>query len=511
MTATSALKLQSKRRSDKTEKEPLRFTRDELLWPVLFMLSMSMIGLEFPLGFIFVPLIMFSRFRNDRYDFIVQLTIFLGGYNLINSSAIYCDQSILTLLLGIVAMILVRKTPILSKTTWLCIAYFVAIIWLTTYSDESFMVQSIGFRAYFCIVYLFVPFLVFSGRDFDIKLLFRKLFIYSFIFSAYYLIDSVILGGEFFLPRDPSLQTFNITSTFYDPWVFPFSFTFPRRWPPGLYILMTIVYPAARCYKLSWWQWGLLIGGMMVSRTFTFTLAFFAGYFICRSSRRTILLYALAAPVVGVALYFIDGVLPTTIQEGADGIQTRTTTLRFKSQIDQFIDLANNNADEESLAAIGTGRGAQIIPKMDLLLRMDKEWTGFGFLSRDLTKSNKYTIENDMYGNPDMADEVATGVESVPFQIILDIGIIGLILHVLFFILLWVIIRRLPYSGFFLTTICLFAFIGISGMQGLIRHDTLVLCGLAYAAVILNEKRQLDGFDLPPLKQPKKETVPSRK
>lgn len=470
-----------------------------------------MIGLEFPLGFIFVPLIMFSRFQHDRYDFIVQLTIFLGGYTLTNSAAIYFDQSILTFLLGFIAMILIRKTPILKKTLWLCIGYFAVIFYLTMLSDESFLVQTIGFRAYMAIVYLFVPFLVFSGRDFDIRILFRKLFIYSFLFCAFYLIDSGILAGEFLLPRDPSLQTFNISSTFYAPWVSPFSFTFPRRWPPGLFILLTIVYPAARYYKLSWWQWFLIIGAMMVSRTFTFTLAFFIGYFVCRSSRRTILLYALAAPVVGVLLYFVDSALPTTMMEGADGIQTPTTTLRFKSQIDQFIDLINNNADEESLAAIGTGRGAQIIPKIELLLRLDKQWTGFGFLSRDMTKSSKYTIENDMYNNPDMADEVATGVESVPFQIILDIGIIGLIAHIVFFILLWAIIRRLPYSGFFLTAICLFALIGLSGLHGLIRHDTLILCALVYAAVILNEKRQLEGFDLPPLRESRQETVPSHK
>ncbi|MDE6287354.1 MAG: hypothetical protein K2M00_01050, partial [Muribaculaceae bacterium] len=111
MRAASAALIQSKRRSD-SERELLSIPRNEFLWPLLFMLSMSMIGLEFPLGFLFVPLIMFSRFRNDRYDFIVQLTIFLGGYTLTNSAAIYYDQSIITVVLGLVAMLLIRKTPI---------------------------------------------------------------------------------------------------------------------------------------------------------------------------------------------------------------------------------------------------------------------------------------------------------------------------------------------------------------------------------------------------------------
>lgn len=469
------------------------------MWPLAFMLSMSMIGLHFPLGYLLLPIILINRFKNDRYDFIIQLTIFFGGYSLMTASDVYLNLFNIIFILNITAMILIRKVPIIKHVLILCLLYAAALITFAMLSDESFAVQSMALRYYLIILYLFVPFLVFSGREFDIKILFRKLFIYAFIFCAFYLIDCIVLNGIFFLPNDPSWATYKITSTFYDPWIHPFSFSFPRRWPPGLYILLLLVYPAARYYKMNWWQWGLIIGGLMVSRTFTFTLAFIIGYIACGATGRQLVRYGFLFIVAFVALYFVDGMLGEATIEGDGDIVTKSSALRIKSQVDQFISL--NEADEETLAALGTGRGAQIIPKLELLLKYDRQWIGFGFLSREMTKSNKYIIENELYGNPDEEVEVATGVESTPFQVILDIGIIGLIVHLLFFFALWFVIRKLPHSIFFLSTMLLFMFVGISGMSGLIRTGGQLMAGLAYAAVILNSKRQLPGFNLPPLRQ----------
>ena len=153
--------------------------------------------------------------------------------------------------------------------------------------------------------------------------------------------------------------------------------------------------------------------------------------------------------------------------------------------------------DDEDLAAIATGRGAQIIPKLELLFKYDREWLGLGFLSRDRTKSNKYIIENELYANPEFSEEVATGVESTPFQIMLDVGILGLIIHVAFLFGLWFIIRRLPDSGFFVSVMVVFIVAGISGFSGLIRIGGELWASLAWAACVLASKRQLAGFDLP--------------
>lgn len=481
------------------KKTPLDLKARDFMWPVLFMLSLSMIGLDFPLGLLFCPLVMFNRFRYDRYDFLLQLSIFLGGFSMITSANIYFSLIHLTFLLGLVAALTMKKAPILKKVLTLICVYTLGILFFVFKSDESFLVQLTGIESYLSIIYVFVPFMVFSGREFDIERFFRQLMIYAFIFCGFYILDSAVMGGMFFIPNDPSLATYGIESHFWAPYIKILSFEFPRRWPPGLFILMLTVYPITRIYKLNKWQWALIIGAMLVCRTFTFTIAFVVGYMLCRATARQVVFYCAAFVVAVFALYQLDSTLGEVTVEGADGIESKQSALRVKSSIDQL--LFFDSADEETLASIGTGRGAQIIPKMELLFNLDREWIGFGFLSRTDTKSTKYIIDNELYVNPEFETEVATGVESVPFQIILDIGIIGLIFHVIVFAWLWLIVRRLPHQLFFLSTILLFAAIGFSGLHGLIRYDTLILTGLAWAAVVLSCKRTLPGFNLPPVRR----------
>ena len=486
----------------KTALEPLGLSKTDYAWPLMFMLSMTMIGQNFPLGYLFVPLILFNRFQRDRYDFIIQLTIFFGCYALTNIAHDYViNIHNIILILCASAIFLLRKPPIIKRAIWLFAAYIVVLLAFAMMSDEALSIQFLGMENWLMIAYMFVPFLVFSGREFDIKVFFRHLFPYLFISCAYYVIDSAILGGMFFLPRDVSYAVYDIFPTFYDPWINPISNAFCRRWPTGLYYLCVLVYPIARYYKLNWRQWALILLALAISRTFLFTIGLVITYILCKGfTFRRLAGYFTIGLTAFVALYFIDSSLGTAYIENEFGEKTETSTFRISSQVDQIINFDPTSADDEALAAIGTGRGAQIIPKFELLYRMGREWIGFGFLSRDLTKNSKYIIDNDLYSNPDMAEEVAIGVESVPFQIVLNIGYIGLILHIVFFALLWVIIKHLKYSGLYAATAFTFAITGFSGISGLIRHDSLILVGLAWAAVVLNSKRELQGFSLPPVR-----------
>lgn len=501
---TPAATATKKEKPKKFEKEPLEFTWREFMWPLAFMLTMSMLGLRFPLAWLFLPIILLNRFKFDRYDLMIQLTIFLGGYSFmpkINGVAMVITA------ISVTAIIILRKPPILKKTLIAIAAYFIALIIFASTSYESMSVQLQGIYVYMAIMWLFVPFMCFSGRDFDIKKFFRKVYIYALIACIFYIIDSVILGGLFLVPADPSWGTFDIVSTFDNPYIQPLSFNFIRRWPPGLYILILLVYPTARLFKLRPWMWIVILGAVLVSRTFTFTIALIVGYIFCRGTGKQLVIYTVSFLVAGVALYFIDGMLPETTLEGNTDAVTKSSTLRIKSQVDQFIDLDPSKADEETLAALGTGRGAQIIPKLELLFSMHREWIGLGFLSRDLTTSTRYRIDNELYSNPEEADEVATGVESTPFQIMLDIGFLGLIVHLLFFAALWLIVRRLRNSAYFLSVMLIFMLMGISGFSGLIRIDGLLWTSIVYAAVILNDKRSLPGFDLPPIRRKAHQTL----
>ena len=54
--------------SDNEAKEQLSISRHEWGWPLLFLISMSMVGLQFPLGYLFLPVILIRSFKKDRYS-----------------------------------------------------------------------------------------------------------------------------------------------------------------------------------------------------------------------------------------------------------------------------------------------------------------------------------------------------------------------------------------------------------------------------------------------------------
>ncbi len=478
-----------------TAKVPLRITREEVFWPLAFMLSMSMIGLRFPLGYLLAPVILINRFKHNRYDFIIMLSLMMGFYNLfwINDTIIknYNVASILSL--G--CMVAIKKAPILRRIVVALVIYFFGLLFFCLMSDESMISQIFGVRDYLLIAYLFVPIAAFSGMKFDIRQFFHRLMIFAFIFCWFYILDSIVFGGFLLMPEDAT-HTLK-ESVFYDLNIHPISEMFIRRWPQGLYIFSLCAYPIARYYKLSRAQWAIIAVAFLISRSFTVTVGFVVAIFLAQRNFGKLLKYAAISLVGMVGLYFVDGIISgggTTVVQGESGMHYTSTPLRIKSQIDQIIDFCTGNYDEETVAALGSTRGAQVVPKFELLYDLGKEWTGFGFLDRERTTNQKYIIINDLYLDVEKSEEVATGVEIIPAQVILSIGYLGLILHILFFVYLWRVLRRLPEAGLYLSSAAFFVVAGISGFCGLIEPSSLVLVGLACGVAILAAKPDLPGF-----------------
>lgn len=473
-------------------KEPLKFTFKEILWPTAFLLSLSMIGLHIPVGFLFVPLILLQRFINDRYDFVIMLTFLVGGYAFIEGPDLYIDLMLLTTLVWVLACLVLKKPPILMKV-FVAICIFCALqLLIMSRSLESMRIQWPGLRDSLTIGYLFVPFVVFSGKKFDIMVFFKHVIAYVLVICVFYIIDSAIVGGEVLIPRDPSFYHSGLVSMIGN---LHYGDFLVRRWPLALKILVLAVYPIAKYYKLSPLQWVLIISALLICRTFTFAAGVVVGYVVLKGKGTKLLKYAGIGIAAIVALYFIDASLGETVIESEyheDEVSV-TSTLRIKSQIDQILFFDATKADDTDLAKLGTNRGAQIIPKLMLLYELGKEWTGLGYLSRENTKISAYTIDNFMYFDVDNSIEVATGVECDPIQILLTIGYFGLILYVAFYYYLWRVIRKLPYAGLYLSTLGIFCLIGIAG-AGILSHSSLILVALGYAAVILNSKDRLEWY-----------------
>lgn len=470
--------------SSSSQREELHFSANEFGWPLGFMLCCTMCGLKIYFAWLFVVAILVNRFINNKYDFIIMLTILGSSMSLIDLVDTMMPISSLIFIVSLLLLILFRKNGVMVRLTWWFFFYFIILLWLAHYSLESMRGQLPGIFRYMSVIAFIIPVGVFSGYEFDKRYFFKRIFVYAFLFAGFFMFDVCIMNGAFLLPRDPSWIFYEMASDIDQINIYPFSFIFPRRWPTPLYIYILCIFPLVRYYKMPFVKWLWMLIPIGLSRTFTFTFGLIITYIFCIGKIKQLLKYAAIGIAAFTVLYFIDGELPE--YEG-------NSTLRIKSSVDQFLLLDLSKADDEDLAELGSTRGAQIIPKMEHLFSMGRQWKGFGFISRN-SNIQAYTIENELYANPEMSEEVATGVESMPFQVILTIGFIGLIVIITFYLGISRILKNFPLCSYYNSVLfCLFV-IGISGFGGWISPDTLYLLALTLGVVILDGRSTTQDF-----------------
>lgn len=457
-------------------RETLTFTAKEWLWPLAYLLCLVSVGLQFPPGYLFVLLILYNRFRKDRYDFTIMLTLLIGGYGFTNYSSFHgLPMFYISLGLSVIGLIIMKKQPIVKKAIMAWALYSLALLIFAYISEERFFIQLPTIINYALFIYFIVPLMIFSGHEFDIQIFFRRLFPYAIISCAFYILDGFIINGHTLVPC--VFMAWERQPLFYDPYILPFGY-FPRIYPPGLYILVLCVFPLARYYKLRLWHIILILGAFAATRTFTVISGLVVSYILFQAEKKRLVKYLIGGLLGLTALYFIDGAMP---QHGGN---ERESFLRIKSSVDQIINLQAVE-DDKDFSETGSGRMAQALPKLELLYSMDKEWTGFGFLDRFNNTVKKYVIENEYYDNPEETIEVATNIEVSVLQVFITIGYIGLAIHIIFFLYLYYIERKLRYSAYFGSVLFIYAWFGIGGFEGWITMRSLMMIGLAFSAVLL--------------------------
>lgn len=464
------------------EREPLSVSLPEWGWAVAFMVSMSLCGLKFPLGYVLLFVILLNRFVRDRYDLLIQLTIIFGRFSLIGNETFGVKPEDIALVLSVAALFVCRRTPAMNKVFIATLLYMLGMFLIALTSEELMSVQIRTMRARWGMLYFMVPVLLFAGRDFDIKEALRRLFPYLIIMSAYYAIDGFILNGWVMLPfgMQGIPEETMPESTFLHPLWQPLSFVFPRMDSHGLFLMSLGVFPLAHYYKLSRWQWVLIVLAFLASRTMTVTAGLVVTYVIFKGHGKKLLKYSLLGLLAVPLLYVVD--------KGTGGF------MRVQSTIDQFATLGGD-MDETDMANFASGRGAQVLPKLDVLYEQDREWLGFGFLHPEYTKKAKFIIFNELYVEGASRQEVVTEVEVAPIQTILDMGYIGFIMQLTYFFGLYFLIRKLRYSKYYLSVlVCIFIF-GISGYSGLNTPNGLILLGFAMGCVLVANRRGNDDVE----------------
>ncbi len=471
------------READYASRPYVTASKREWWTAILFLLSMSMIGLSFPLGYIIVPVMLIRSWRHNRTEFIIQFTMLCGSYALIGEHNMPIKLEDIALLLGILGVFIYRKPPLVRKITIAWAFYAASLLFLALFSDETMMIQIRTLRTWLAFIYFLVPLMCFAGQDFDIKDFLRKLVPYVLVMCAFYILDAFIVNGHVFVPNSyTELMRDGYKSVFWDPAIYPLGY-FPRKYPQGLLWMALIVLPLSRYYRFKWWQWLMIIGALMAARTFTVILAVLFGYMVFQPNPGRKMRYAIFGVVLLSVGYAVDSTLP--INPDNDN-----STLRIKSSMDQIFALEDNQS-EDDFAQTGSGRVAQALPKFELMYHYGKEWTGIGFLHPQLTTMTKYVIINEYYTDIERNQEVATGIEVIPLQVFLTVGYIGLLIHLAFYIYLYIAIRRLKYSLYFLSVLVVTFIFGLGGFSGWMTPLCLLLLAHSFSAVLLANREDV--------------------
>lgn len=445
-----------------------------------FMLCCVFTGLRIYPAVLGILAMLFWAFRREPYHFVIMALLFTGGYGLMPEGVLRIKIADIVLMASVGLFIVFHNPPVVRKTIWLWVAYFAVLLVIAGRSDELMKIQFITMRHYLMFAFFIVPVVVFIRRPFSLISFWDKLLPYCIIASIFYILDAFILDGNILMPGLSQGNPWHIT---------PLSGYITRNYPPGIYILAFLIYPLARgIISLPKWMWWTLVIALLSTQTFTVLIGFGATYILFRGGFLQLCKYSLAGIVLLVGAYFVDGWLPARNTEAG-----YISALRLKSSVDQFFDLMDY-VDEEDLAAFGSGRMAQILPKVSLVEEEGRQLTGLGFLHPDLNTVKRYEITNELYIDLSQSEEVAAEVEVVGVQIYINAGWIGLAAHLIFLFMLWWFIRRLPDNHFFLSIVFCCFIMGMGGFGSLAHTQGLCLIATAYSAIILYGRAKLPGF-----------------
>ena len=463
-------------KTDHQEKEALSLFPREMFSAFIFLITLSLVGLKFPVAYLLLPVVLFSSFLRNRYDFLIQFTILCGSYGFFSEDESFPFKRMdIALLLSVVTIAIYRRDKTLNKLLLLTAGYFALLFALALTSSESIFIQIRRMREYWGIIYFMFPLLIFSREEFDIKIFYRKILTYAYIIGIFYIFDGLIFGGNILVPR-----TFTYSGyypTYYKFYCYPGSF--PRKYPHGLFIAALCIFPLLRFYSLRLKHIIVFALALIVCRTFSIiggillTIMFFTG------TAKNAFKYIAICVVIFIAGYYIDRQM--------DG------KLRIVQLVEQF-EVLKNPDDPELLIKFGTGRMAQILPKIDHMLVMGKQYTGFGFLHEELTTSREFVIINEFYPDVTQSEETVARVEVTQIQTILDVGLIGLLIQTLYYLAIYFwVLRPMPYSQSYLIVLLCISFFGIGGFTGLTSHQGLLLLGVTTGTILLCHKQQSES------------------
>ncbi len=452
----------------------------EWIWNIIFLLSLSLTGLQMPLGNLLVVLLLVRAFKVNREAFVFMLMLTLGGYAYTKPNIHWgVNHMFFMVPFAVIAMCVLKKTLPVKKTIIAYGAFAIITVGMClVYGAESFYVQLRPMLFYLSFCFFAIALVSFSGEAFDIHRFWTTVFSFMMIACSFYILDAYFFRGWVLVPcswidYEGTVSTWN---NLYAGG--PFGWI-PRKYPPGLYPLALLLYPLAKYYKLRWWQWGLIALAMIVSRTSTVLFALVFGYILAQGTFKRYLIYGTLAVVGFFVLYTIDDSMGYSAE-------TEQSTLRISSTINQFFDLADVE-DDEDLAEAGTGRMAQVIPSVEYIFSVGRQWVGFGFVDPE-TKIPSLVVENELVANPDFKYQAVTNVEVTQVKQFLTFGFVGLVIWFVFIFGICFILRGMRFSSYYTNVAIVLMIFGVGGFDSWYNYPGIIMGAMAYSAVLLSNK-----------------------
>lgn len=454
----------------KEERPTLHAPKSDWMQALWFLLSLALVGLQLWPVLLLTFALMVKSWRKARYHFMIQLYLLCSISGFINVRFFSFRTDILMIFAFFAFFAIPKRQIELRRTLWLFLAYAACLFAIALTSTELITIQ---LRMYRYMLYFFaflVPLYIFRDREFSAKKFFETTAVYALIICAFYFLDGFVFRGWVMVPGTVSdYELSRFTAIIAAP--FNFSY-FPRKYPPGLFMLLLLIYPLIHFFRFDWKQWALVAFALLASRTMTLVSALVIPYLAFYGKAKQVIKASVVACVLLVALFYVD--------------RATGSFMRVASTVEQFTNL-EQNMDREELAQFGSARMAQIIPKMEMLYEKHRQWLGFGFIHPTLSKSTSVQLSNDLYSDVEKSDENASGtsIEEAHFQTILSTGYLGLIIQTLFYFGLYFVVRRLPLAKYYLCTLVAIEIFGFGGFTTLNNSTGLLLAAWSYAVVLL--------------------------
>ena len=148
------------------QKEQIELCPGDFVLPVSFLLSMSLLGLEFPFAYILVFIILYFSWTINKYDFLLQSTLLFGVYGFYDENLTFPFKlHDLLFIVYFAGFFIYWKNKNIRRLLIPVSIYILFLFFVAMLSDEFLMIQARRLRLYMHILYFLFPLLVFRKQE----------------------------------------------------------------------------------------------------------------------------------------------------------------------------------------------------------------------------------------------------------------------------------------------------------------------------------------------------------